>query len=147
MRAVSAMRTGSVVGARGPAVVRAVRTSRDTGAGTVLVLAAVAVVGVGLGLLGLLIGGLSARQGARAAADLAALAAAQAIAVPQGVRLADDVALPAGAACDRAAEAARRNASTLTGCEGAGEGQVVVTVTHPGPFGAVTASARAGPRE
>ncbi|WP_263510195.1 hypothetical protein [Actinotalea sp. M2MS4P-6] len=110
-------------------------------------LGAVGVVLVGLALLGVLVGGLAARQSARTAADLAALAAAQALAVPDGVALAPGVVLPLDAACDRAAEAASRNGAALVACSAAGAREVQVTVRRDGPFGAVVAGSRAGPRQ
>ena len=111
-----------------------------------LVLGLVATVLVGVAVLGLLAGGLRAAQGARTAADLAALAAAQSLAVPEGVRLAADVPRPGTAACDLAAEVATRNGAALAQCTAAATGVVTVTVARPGPFGSASGTARAGPR-
>lgn len=105
-----------------------------------LVLAVVAVVLTGAGLLALVVRAEAAALAAGTAADLAALAAADAVAVPVGVELA---ASPDPArACGRAAEVARRNDATLVGCAVGPDAVVVVSVAGPG---GASASARAGP--
>lgn len=112
----------------------------DAGAGAVLVLAVVAVVLTGAGLLALVVRAEAAALSARAAADLAALAAAEAVALPAGVVLAAGT--DPARACDRAAEVARRNDASLVGCAVGANGVVTVTVVGPGGS---TARARAGP--
>lgn len=118
----------------------------DAGAGAVLVLALVASLVAGVSMLSLLAAGLAARQHARTAADLAALAAARTLALPDAVLLDPGLVPSADLACDRAATAAERNGAALSGCS-VGPGTVVaVTVSRAGPFGQVNARARAGPR-
>lgn len=102
---------------------------RDAGAATVLVLTAcvfVAALAVAVALLG---AALRAGARARTAADLAALAAADA----GGPR-----------ACAEAAAVARRNAATLVSCRPDARGVTVVVRTRALSF-AVHASARAVP--
>jgi len=111
------------------------RLRNDRGAGTVLALALVlAVVAVGLSGVGLA-AALTARQRVIGAADLAALAAADAASGAIG-----------GVPCDIAAGVARANAARLTGCEMDG---LVVSVTVAGSFAGipVVAHSRAGPPE
>jgi secretion/DNA translocation related TadE-like protein len=114
----------------------------DRGSATVLVVAAVALVVV------VLVGGLAlgsavvATHRARAAADLAALAAAQA--VQQG--------MAPTAACASAASVTSRNGARPAGCTVGGDGSVtcratvVPSLVLPGsPQRTTTATARAGP--
>lgn len=115
---------------------------RDRGAGTVLVIALVAVAGILAAALALLGQGLLAGARARTAADLAALAGATVIAVPAGLTVTDPRA--ADLACTAAADAAARNGATVIRC-GASGGFVTVTVGVAGPLGEATATARAGP--
>ena len=105
----------------------------DRGAGTVLAIAVVMAV-VLIGLAGIsLAAGLSARQHVIGAADLAALAAADAASGAIG-----------GLPCEVAATVALGNGSRLTGCEAAG---LVVSVTVSGSFAGIPieATSRAGP--
>ena len=109
------------------------RLGSDLGAGTVLAIALVSVVVV-FGLAGVsLAGGLTARQRLIGAADLAALAAADAA---SGAIV--------GVPCEVAAAVARGNGARLAGCEPEG---LVVSVTVSGSFAGIpiTAAARAGP--
>ena len=119
-------------------------SGRDDGAGSVLALAVAGVVV----LMGLALAGVGAavtgRAAAQATADLAALAAGDALAldlVLGGVpgRTAE------AAACSRAGEVARRNGGALASCAHEGHGVVVVEVTRQTPVGAARAAARAGP--
>lgn len=114
----------------------------DRGAGTVLVIALVAVAGILAATLALLGQGLLAGARARTAADLAALAGATVIAVPTGLTVTDPRA--ADLACTAAADTAARNGATVIRC-GASGGVVAVTVGVAGPLGEATATARAGP--
>ena len=115
----------------------------ECGSATVLSLAAVGA------LLVCLVGGLAvasavhAGHRARAGADLAALAAAAALA--QGTA--------GGAACARGSGIAAANGTALRRCAAAGDGSVTVEVTAPVslrlpglPAGPAVARARAGPR-
>ena len=146
----------------------------DEGAGSVLALAIVGVVA----LLGLLLGGFGAatvaRTGAQSAADLAALAAGDSLALgliaagagvdPSSERgFGAGSSLDAGAgwvassgvaggpsaaaerACLRAEEVARRNGASLESCTHEGQGVVVVHVSRSTPFGPALAGSRAGP--
>lgn len=105
----------------------------ETGAGTVLVLAVIAVVLLLLGWVGLLAGAQAARGRAQAAADLAALAGAQALRA-------------GGDACATVSEVVRRNAAAASSCEVQASGAVRVVASVPTVVGAATAEARAGPR-
>ena len=105
----------------------------DRGAGAVLAIALVmAVVVVGLAGVGLA-AALSARQRVIGAADLAALAAADAAS-----------GAIAGVPCEVAAAVARGNGARLTNCEGKG---LVLSVTLSESFAGIpiSAAARAGP--
>jgi secretion/DNA translocation related TadE-like protein len=105
----------------------------DRGAGAVLALALVMAVVV-IGLAGVtLAAGLSARQRIIGAADLAALAAADAASGAIG-----------GMPCRVASDVAGANGTRLAGCETAG---LVVTVTVAGSFAGIPIEARstAGP--
>lgn len=111
----------------------------DRGAGTVLVLAVCAglvALGAGLGVLGQ---AAVARHRAEAAADLAALAAADVL-----------LGRAAGDACARAEGTAAANRATLASCE-VGSGSTVAVVVRVRPAGAAallgpaTGRARAGP--
>lgn len=105
----------------------------DRGAGAVLAIALMMAVVV-VGLAGVtLAGALSGRQHAIGAADLAALAAADAASGAIG-----------GVPCEVAAAVARGNGTRLTNCEAKG---LVLTVTVSGSFAGIpfTAAARAGP--
>jgi secretion/DNA translocation related TadE-like protein len=105
----------------------------DRGAGAVLAIALVMAVVV-IGLAGVsLAAGLSARQRVIGAADLAALAAADAASGAIG-----------GAPCEVANRVAEGNGARLTGCKADG---LIVTVTVAGSFAGIPieARARAGP--
>ncbi len=105
----------------------------DHGAGAVLAIALVMAVVV-VGLAGVtLAAAVSGRQHLIGAADLAALAAADAA----------SGAIP-GAPCEVAAAVARGNGARLMGCEANG---LVLSVTVSGSFAGIpiTAAARAGP--
>ena len=111
------------------------RFDDDGGAGAVLALALVMVV-VTIGLSGVAVASaLTARQRVVGAADLAALAAADAASGAIG-----------GAPCDVAASVARGNGARLTGCDSDG---LVVSVTVAGSFAGIpiAARSRAGPPE
>lgn len=111
----------------------------DRGAGTVLVIALVAVVFVLAAGLGVVARGHLDRARAQAAADLAALAAAGSIAVPAGVALA----APARRdPCALAGEVAGRNAAAVDRCTVVTGGVVEVRVRA----GGAAATASAGPR-
>ena len=106
----------------------------ERGSGTALMLG---VVGVGLALLliiALLVSVVRARAIAQTGADLAALAAATAVARPGG----------GASPCDQAARAAAGSGATLTACvvEGA---YVQVTASRATPIGDAVAHATAGP--
>lgn len=111
---------------------------QERGSATVLVLALVAVSGVLLLGLGLLAGTQAGRAGAQTAADLAALAAADAANVGSGDP------------CGVAAEVAGRNNAQLTSCTLDELGVVQVSTATKATFagrtaGTATATARAGP--
>jgi secretion/DNA translocation related TadE-like protein len=111
----------------------------------VLVLALVAVVLVLAGALGLLTGAQSARGRAQAAADLAALAAAEVISAPRGLVLAAE-ALAAAKPCDLAGDVVGRNGARMTACRVIGDRAVEIEAEVPTPgLGPATAVARAGP--
>jgi secretion/DNA translocation related TadE-like protein len=118
----------------------------DRGAGTVLVLGIIAAVLTGAAMLAVLVRGQAVRQAARDAADLAALAGAQAIAVPDVVVLAPGVVPPAADACQRARAVARRNGADLSACTVEDGGVVRVVASRSTPWGEAAAEARAGPR-
>lgn len=111
---------------------------RDDGSATVLVLALVAVAGVLLLSLGLLAGSQAGRAAAQTAADLGALAAADAVASGR----ADP--------CAVAAIVAQRNNAQLSSCVIDSLGVVRVGAANPTRFagrnvGTAKATARAGP--
>jgi len=107
----------------------------DAGSGSVLGLALAGVV-VLLGLLVAELGALAvARARAQAAADLAALAAAEALSLGELLARGDPV-----TACARARAVAERNGARLARCAPEPGGAVVVGVTDP-----AEAEARAGP--
>lgn len=118
-------------------------TRGDEGAGTVLAISVVAVVG----LLGLMLAGVGSAVGARslaqAAADLAALAAGDVLAVHFALQSVD--AQSADAVCGRAREVAERNGARLEGCVTEPGAVVVVRVSRQSPLGRADAAARAGP--
>jgi secretion/DNA translocation related TadE-like protein len=120
------------------------RGASDVGSGTVLVLAVIAVVVTAAGVLAVLVRGQVAALSVRAAADLAALAAARAVALPEGIVLAPGVAPDRDAACARAEEVARRNGATVTSCTARRDAVVTVSVRGGEPWSA-SATARAGP--
>lgn len=125
---------------RAAEVIAAAREVPDEGAGTVLALAILGVVAfVGLAVAGLG-AATSARAVAQSAADLAALAAADTLALGAVV---DD--LGATSACDRAVQVAERHGATLEACEPEPGAVVVVRVSRATPFGPAWAAARAGP--
>jgi secretion/DNA translocation related TadE-like protein len=110
----------------------------DEGAGTVLVLGLVAVVTVLAAALALLGQAASARHRAEAAADLAALAAADVV-----------LGRAAGEPCTRARRVATAGRARLTACQVLPDGSVrVETTTTPsgaaGVLGTARAVARAG---
>ena len=104
---------------------------------------ALAILGV-VAFVGLAVAGLGAAASARAvaqsAADLAALAAADVLAL--GV-VVDGVG--ATGACDRAVQVAERNGAVLEACVPEPGAVVVVRVSRGTPFGPARAAARAGP--
>jgi len=112
----------------------------EDGAGSVLVLAMLGVVVV----LGLALGSLGAarvaRAGAQSAADLAALAAADQLALGRVLGTSD-----VEGACARAREVAVRNGASVESCAHEGGGVVVVRVARVTSFGPARAAARAGP--
>lgn len=116
----------------------------DRGSGTVLVLGLVAVVLVLTAAVAALARGQGARVSVQTAADLAALAAAESIAIPSGVVLPSEG--PATEPCALAGDVAARNGAALTRCTVIGGGVVEVTASRPTLAGAATATARAGPR-
>ncbi|SFF22443.1 helicase/secretion neighborhood TadE-like protein [Flavimobilis marinus] len=105
----------------------------DRGSGSVLVLAVIAVaLALALGL-GLVARAHVARVGAESAADLAALAAATALA-------------RGGDACATARDVATSNGAEIVRCDTEGTGAVQVEVSRDVPMlGRATAQARAGP--
>lgn len=110
---------------------------QDEGSGTVLVLAVVGLVLTLTVAVAALLQAAAARHRAQAAADLAALAAAQ--------DLMDGRATP----CESAQRVVRENGAELVSCDGTGQEATVVTrvdvdgfLTHLGP---ATAKAHAGP--
>lgn len=119
------------------------RLRRDVGSGTVLVIGLVAVVALLALSLGTVAVGYQARSRAQTAADLAALAGANALDVPRGVEVAEDARLTT-APCARAGEAAHRNGARVVACRAAVRGVLSVTVRLAHPSG-VRAQARAGP--
>ncbi|WP_448062189.1 Rv3654c family TadE-like protein [Cellulomonas hominis] len=108
------------------------RGGPDRGSGSVLALALIAVLLVVALALGMVSGALSARGTAQTAADLAALAGAEA--ARSGV-----------SACGRAKAAAARNGAALVECVAGDRGVVRVTTSRPSVLGTATARARAGP--
>ncbi len=115
----------------------------DSGSGTVLAVAMVAVVLAGVGIVSLGWRVQVAQVSARTAADLSALAAAQCIAMPDGMTLAPDAQVEQ-IACRRAGEAAELNDAVLVSCVVEEHGVVRVRVRTGGRWSAV-ADARAGP--
>ncbi len=105
----------------------------DSGAGTVLALAMVAVVLLLMAWLGLLAGAQEGRGRAQTAADLGAIAGAQ------GALMGED-------GCRVAEETVRRNGAVPTGCDVLGWGIVRVSSSVRAVVGTATAEARAGPR-
>ncbi|MBW0256267.1 histidine kinase, partial [Cellulomonas sp. PS-H5] len=108
--------------------------TRDRGSASVLVVGLVGVVVLLAGTLGLLGVVQAARGRAQAAADLAALAAAE--------RRLRGHADP----CGLAREVAARNGAALAGCTAVGEGDVHVRTTVRTVVGDAAAEALAGPR-
>lgn len=106
---------------------------RDRGSGTVLALALIGVVLVLALALGALLTAQVGRGRARTAADLAAIAGAEA-------------ALAGGGACGAARETARRNGAVLDECDEERSGVVRVHARIDVPVGRAGAWARAGPR-
>lgn len=121
----------------------------DEGSGTVLVIALLAVALVLAAAIGTLGGAQVARGRAQVAADLAALAAADVVALPPGVTVTAE-ALRVADPCARAVTVAERNAAKVTSCVADPGGVVTVTVAVDGgrgPFAlTATARARAGPQ-
>jgi len=118
----------------------------DDGAGTVLAIAlagVVVLVGLVLGAVG---AGVVARAGAQSAADLAALAAGDVLAMQLVLAGPESGVGSAGvsAACERADRVAARNGATLAGCTHEGAGVVLVHVSRATVLGAARAAARAG---
>jgi hypothetical protein len=110
------------------------------------VVALVAVLVAGAATISLAARALEARAGARAAADLAALAGAQAVALPAG--LVRDPALgdESARACAVAAAVAVANRAQLTGCAADVAGVVTVSVLVRAPIDGTESTSRAGPR-
>ncbi|GAB2692695.1 Rv3654c family TadE-like protein [Thalassiella azotivora] len=110
----------------------------DTGSGTVLVVGVVAALGIVLASLVGLVSVVSARHGAQAASDLAALAAAD---VSTGRRPGDP--------CAVAAAVSGRNGAALAGCRVDGADVHVQVEVRPaglaGALGPARARATAGP--
>lgn len=121
----------------------------DAGAGSVLLVAVVAVVVVLGGTLAVAVRAHTARTVAQAAADLGALAAAQTLVLPAGLEPAAEAGVaPAGGsggACARAAEVAQRHGTRLARCAVGTGGVVEVTVEQDTVLGVARATARAGP--
>lgn len=116
----------------------------DEGAGSVLVVALVAVVVLLAGALAVLARAQVARHEAQSAADLAALAAAGSLWRPPGVDVDPDAwEVPVG--CALAREVVDRHAAHLAACEVDDDGAVEVRVDVPTAWGTATARARAGP--
>ncbi len=126
---------------------RAPRWGDDEGAGTVLAIAlsgVVVLIGLVLGAVG---AGVVARSGAQSAADLAALAAGDVLALEIVlIGSVDHGGSTASAACERAGRVAARNGAALDACAHEGGGVVVVHVSRATPIGPARAAARAGPR-
>jgi secretion/DNA translocation related TadE-like protein len=121
--------------------VRPGRCRDDRGSGTVLLLGVVAVVVVLAAGLGLLVSAQLARGRAQAAADLAALAAADELrGGPAGLGAA-----VGGSPCGVAGAVAERNGGRLISCRAEGLGVVRVQVAVGGRAGTASADARAGP--
>lgn len=118
----------------------------DRGSAPALLVAALAVTALGLGTLGGLAQVSVARAHVRAAADLAALAGAERVALPSGLVLAAAATPADDAACRTATAVAERNGATLTGCRVLDGDVVEVVATAQTPVGDVTAVARAGRR-
>lgn len=118
----------------------------DRGSAPALLVAALAVTALGLGTLGGLAQVAVARAHVRAAADLAALAAAEQVALPSGLVLAAGATAAHEAACLTASAVAERNGATLTGCRVLDGDVVEVVATAQALVGDVTAVARAGRR-
>lgn len=116
----------------------------DRGSGTVLVVGLVAVVLVLAAALGVLVRAQSTRSAARAAADLAALAAAGSIDVPPGVVLAPGL-TGRTELCDLAGRVVERNAAVMSRCVVLPDGVVQITARRSAGVGVATATARAGP--
>ena len=115
-----------------------VRNNTEHGAATVMVLAVALVAGLLLLGLGLIAGAQGGRVAAQTAADLAALAGA------------DAAAGTAQDPCSVAAEVAQRNGADMATCSVTAQGIVAVEATRPAGFGRriigqATARARAGP--
>lgn len=116
----------------------------ERGSGTVLVVALMAVVVMLMGMLTLMVGAQVAHGRAQAAADLAALAAADAITAPRDV-VVDEGALAGADPCRRAGDVAARNAAEVSTCTVLPDGVVQVVVSVRGISGVASARARAGP--
>ena len=125
--------------------------SDDRGSGTVLVLAVVGVVMVLAASVGLLARAQAARSGAQAAADLAALAGASSIAVPEGVvlpgvgRHAGPFEGVPGGPCALAAIVTEQNEASMEQCVVLRGGVVQVAAVRATVVGPARAVARAGP--
>lgn len=121
-------------------------TGPDAGAASVLVVALVAVLAAGAVTFSLAAHALEARAGARAAADLAALAGAQAVVLPAGLVRGPALGDESVRACSVAAEVADANRAQLTGCAADAAGVVTVSVRTRAPIGSAESTSRAGPR-
>ncbi len=117
----------------------------DRGSGSVVLLAVVVLALTMALALAALVRVHAVRSSLRAAADLAALAAADSLAIPPGVVLAPDVRREPSGACALAEQVAGRNAADLTGCTAGPDGVVLVEVARGTPWGTARATARAGP--
>lgn len=105
----------------------------------------VAVLVAGAATLALVVRGQAQASAARSAADLAALAAAEAVALPDGIVLDISARPRPDIACGRAREVADRNGARVTSCAVSSAGVVALTVRTAGAWPG-EATARAGPR-
>lgn len=134
-----ATQSGSALAARPPA--------GDEGSGTVLVIALLAVALVLTAAVGTLGRAQVTRGRAQAAADLAALSAADVVALPPGVTMTAE-AMRTADPCARAVATAERNGARVTSCRAGAGGVVAVEVVAggTGPLAPTAhARARAGP--
>lgn len=112
----------------------------DEGSASVLMLAVAATLVVLAVALGLLAQATVGRARAQSVADLSAIAAARA------AQRSSVVGVAGAEPCGLAAQVARHNGGTLTGCAESDGATVTVTATVPTPVGPARATARAAPR-